>query len=243
MMWKTLAGRCIYTNDSGMKVEQNLFYRWLKFDSNALQTVIRRRQPQAPVLEYIYPLTLCARASPGKSCLLGLGGGGGAHALGPYLGSHQLDAVEIDHNVITIADNFFMTKTIKNLNIIHQDANKFVQCARIQYQHLMIDLFDANSFPENCNNTNFFEQCRRLLLPGGILTINLANIHEQWPIFNHIRNHFPYSTVSFPVKNSANMVVLAYKGKSVNSLLDLLNRHQRLKQLTWDPKWGYVTRT
>ena len=186
---------------------------------------------------------MCARAMPGKSCLLGLGGGGGAHALTPYLGSFLLDAVENNQDVITIAANYFMTEQIKNLNVIHQDANEFVQCAPMQYQHLMIDLFNANSFPEHCNNAYFFKQCRRIILPGGVLALNLANIHEQWPIFNHVRHHFPHCTVSIPVKNSANMIVLAYKGKSVNSLLDFLKRYHPLKQLTWDPKWGYVARS
>lgn len=238
MMWKTFAGHRLYQGLQEVQVHQNLVYRWLTFDSTAIQTIINRHAPERSALNYIPALTLAARALPANSCLLGLGGAGVAHALLPHFGVFRLDAVESSQEVIDIAHNYFMAGKLDNLGIIHQDAQQFVQTSLSCYQHLMVDLFNAHSFPEHCNNETFIMQCKRILLPGGILAINLANLHEQWPIFNLVRKQFPHNTIAIPVKGTANMVVLAYNAPSINPLIELLKKNPLLKKLAWDSRWG-----
>ena len=240
MRWKTLAGRCIHRGLDEAEVHQNIAYRWLTLGSNALQTVINRRHPERPVLQYIKPLILAAQKMPGESCLLGLGGAGAAHALAPYLDGFQLDVVEQSLGVIEIAHSYFMTSRINHLRVIHQEALCFLQNTSSRYQHLMIDLFNAHLFPPQCNSSDFFTSCREVLLPGGILAINLANPQEQWPIFNLIRLHFQHCTVALPVAGTANMVIIAYKGASINSFLSFLKQNTRLKRLVWDSHWGHM---
>lgn len=240
MKWKTLAGRYLYQSKSGIKVTENMVYRWLTFDSNAIQTIINHHKPSRPAMQYIQPMTIAARANPGQSCLLGLGGAGVAHAL---QGLSRLDTVESSLEVIEIATLFFMTSQIKNLNIIHQDALLFVQHTEYRYQHLMVDLFNAHSFPEHCNNAAFFEHCQRILLPNGILAVNLANLDEQWSLFCYIRALFFQCTVSIPVKGTANMIVLAHNGRSIHPLLDILKNQPFSKRIVWDARWGCVAET
>jgi spermidine synthase len=239
MMWKTVGGRCIYQGNN-IQIKQNWVYRWLTFDSNALQTLINRHHPQIPALHYIFSMTRLACLLPGPSCLLGLGGGSAAHALAPYLEKFQLDVVENNLEIITLAADYFMTGHIKNMKVIHQDAYEFIQNTSRQYQHLLVDIFNANSFPEHCNSSDFFKQCHRILAPGGLLAVNLANASEQWRMFDYIRQHFPQCTATIPVKKCQNIIVLAYKGKSINKLLYLLRHHYRTKRLYWDAQWGYI---
>ncbi|WP_133127830.1 spermidine synthase [Legionella nagasakiensis] len=240
MRWKTLGGRCIYHSPNGINVYQNPLYRWLTLDSNAVQTLINRRHPERPALDYIKPLTISVRAQPANCCLLGLGGGGVAHALSSCLIDYHLDVVEHNPEVIRLAKTYFMMDRLANLNVIRRDANIFMQQNQKIYNHLMVDLFDAHSFPQHCNHSHFFAHCRRLLLPHGTLAVNLANLREQWPIFQHIRTHFNQSVLSLPVKGTANMVILASCANTILPLIDLLKSSQRLKQLSWDSNWGYV---
>ena len=235
-----MGGRCIYQAPNKAKVYQNLLYRWLTLDSNAIQTVINRRHPDRIALNYINHFTLAVRAHPTDCCLLGLGGAATAHLLSPYLGNSQLVAVEYDAEIIEIAATYFMTDRLKNLAIVHQDANLFLQQSQTHYQHLLVDLFDANSFPRHCNTHIFFEQCKRILLPDGILALNLANLHEQWPVFQHIRENFNQQTVSLPVQGTANMVVLACNSPSITPLLNTIKSTRGLKKLSWDSKWGCI---
>ena len=174
--------------------------------------------------------------------MLGLGGAAVAHLLAPDLGNSKLIAVENNADVIQIAATYFMTERLKNMTVIHQDAHLFVQQCDTRYQHLLIDLFDANSFPANCNTPEFFENCRRILLPDGILALNIANLHEQWPVFQQIQKHFYQRTVLLPVKGTANMVMLACNSSSIASLLNLLKNSGHLKELSWDAMWGCIAK-
>jgi len=239
-MWKTLSGHCIYKTSEEVRVHQNHLYRWLTFGSDALHTLISRRHPEKPRLNYIHQLGFAAREKPGESCLLGLGGAGVAHALAPYLKDFALDAVENNPEIIEIASRFFMTERLTNLSVYHEDANDFVQKSSARYQHLMIDLYDAHSFPSHCNTHDFFVHCRELLFPKGILALNLTNVVEQRMLFDYIRDIFFERTVSLPVKGAANMIVLAYNGSTITPLLDLLKNSGRLKKLCWNAEWGCI---
>ncbi|AHE67254.1 spermidine synthase [Legionella oakridgensis ATCC 33761 = DSM 21215] len=221
-------------------MHQNLLYRWLTLGNDDIQTLINRHHPGKPILDYIKPLTVGVRAQPANCCLLGLGGAGVAHALSSHLMDFQLDVVEYDNEIIELAHTYFMLDRLKHLKIIHQDANLFIQDSQATYQHIMIDLSDAHAFPEHCNNDLFFEHCRRLLLPEGTLAINLANLHEQWPVLQHIRTHFKQAIISLPVKGSANMVILASRTENALALAKLLKKNQQLKQLSWDSHWGCI---
>ena len=238
--WKMIGGRCIYQSPSGAKVYQNLRYRWLTFNSLAIQTLIHRRHPERAELRYIKQLSIAIRSQPADCCLLGLGGAGVAHLITPYLGSSKILAVESSAAVIDIANTYFMTDRLNNLSIIHQNAELFVQQCNTRFQHIMVDLFDSNSFPTQCNTDDFFQNCRRLLLPDGILALNIANLDEQWPVFQRINSHFHQRTVSLPVKGLSNMIVLACNSSSINPLLDLLKTNSCLKKLSWDPRWGCI---
>jgi spermidine synthase len=239
-MWKILAGRCIYHSSTNIRVFQNFFFRWLKFEGAALQTVINRYLPHRPELHYVKTLILAAQLQPANCCMLGLGGGGAAHALSALLGNFQLAVVENNSEVIDIAKCFFMLNKLRNIHIIHQDASLFVQQSNVQFQHLLVDLSNAETFPQQCNTEQFFANCKHLLLAGGIMAVNLANKHEQWSIFKLIRQQFLSATVALPVKNCTNVIILACKSETVTPLLERLKRSKKLKRLAWDTKWGCI---
>jgi spermidine synthase len=238
-MWKTKLGICIYQSPSGYKVYQNLFYRWLTLDSNALQTVINRRKPQKPVLYYLSALTMMARHYPGSTCLLGLGGAGVALMLSQETASPPLVAVDNSEEIIDIAKRFFMINDLNNFSIVHENAMDFVKNTDILYSHLLIDLYNANHFPPECNNDLFFSSCNRVLAKNGFLSINLANIKEQWPIFQLIKQHFNHTLV-IPIKKSANMVIIAAQSTSKELFLNKINESGELKRILWVDSWGYV---
>ena len=238
-MWKTLFGQCIFTSPSGYKVYQNFFYRWLTLGSNALQTVINRRHPEIPALHYIAILTLMARTIPGSSCLLGLGGASVAHTLTTQIPEHSITAVDSSDEVIQIARKFFMVDSIPDLTIIHKNAVDYVQEISIVYDHLMIDLYDANNFPIECNNEEFFAIVKKRLKNEGFIAVNLANYKEQWPIFQLIKKQFK-NTLVIPIKKSANMVVIASSNDSNDSFINQIRASGELKKINWMDSWGYV---
>lgn len=238
-MWKTKLGICIYESPSGYKVYQNFFYRWLTLGSNALQTVINRQNPQKPVLYYLPALTLMARHYPDAACLLGLGGAGVALMLSNQTSSPPLIAVDNSEEVIDIAKRFFMINDLKNFTVVHENARDYVENKELVYPHLIIDLYNANHFPPECNNDLFFSSCKRILAEDGFLAINLANLREQWPIFQLIKKQFKHTLV-IPIKKSANMIIIAAKSESKESFINRIEQTGELKRIIWVDSWGYV---
>ncbi|MDP1604708.1 MAG: hypothetical protein Q8M03_15755 [Legionella sp.] len=240
MLWRTFGGRCIYHSPTGIQIFDNYFFRWLKFDSEALQTLLFKLAPEHAGLDYIKALISPAKKMPGNTCMLGLGGGGVAHALSPFLINSTLLAVEYDEEVIQLAAQFFMTEQLSNLKVIHHEANEFVSNYSEQFLHIIVDLSNANSFPASCYNDEFFAQCKRILLPDGFLAVNLANPHEQRPVFEMIKKQFCGATVTLPIKECANVVIIACNSNKVSTLLDIFKNYPGLKRLTWDETWGCV---
>lgn len=154
MRWFTKFGTCIFTSPSGYKVYENFFYRWLTLDSSVLQTVINKRSPHKPILYYLPALTLMARNYPKECCLLGLGGAGAVQMLSSY--PLSITAVDNSAEIIEIAQTYFMINKAPQLQIVHQSGELYLEQCTTQYDHLLVDLYNAQSFPPECNNEHFF---------------------------------------------------------------------------------------
>ena len=105
---------------------------------------------------------------------------------------------------------------------------------------MLVDLFGAHTFPAQCNTYAFFKQCQRLLLPNGILAVNLADMTEQRNVFDWIQEDFDQKTIVLPVKGASNIIVLAFNGPSITPLLSLLEECGELKKLSWSSEWGWM---
>jgi spermidine synthase len=214
-------------------------YRWLTIGSDALQTVIHRYSPEKPGLYYLTALTLMARKFPDTSCLLGLGGGGAAHMLGSYNYGQKLIAVDSSDEIIAIAKEFFMLDRIHELTIIHKNASAFVQECTDSFAHIIVDLYNANTFSLECINDDFFINCKNRLNNDGFLAVNLANYNEQRTLVHLIKKHFK-NTLIIPVKKCANMVVIASSLENNEVFLKKIRETGAIKKIDWMDNWGCI---
>lgn len=237
MRWFIKYGNCIYTSPSGYKVYDSFIYRWLTLESEVLQTLINKLKPESPILYYIPAMSLMARTQPGDSCILGLGGAGLVHYLLPF--SFSITAVEVSQEVINIAQDYFMISTVPNLQVVHQAAEEFLAKNDKPFEHLMVDLYDAHSFPSACKNSDFFLSCKKNINPQGFLAVNLANDQEQKIIFELIKTHFSHTFI-IPIKKCANIVIIASNHDSKDEFLKIIQSKNKLKKIGLDAYWGYV---
>lgn len=236
MRWYTTFGKCIYTSPSGYKVYENFFYRWLTLNSHVLQTAINKINPQRPVLYYLPAITLMARTIPDDICLLGLGGAGIPHLLASH--PSTITAVDNSEEILKIAQQFFMIDKLAHLKLIHQPAELYLENNTIQYGHLIVDIYNAQTFPPECNNEHFFLHCKKGLKPTGFLTINLANSKEQYEILQLIKKHF-LNTLIIPIRKCANIVIIA-SNHPKNEFINLIMMNKQLKKISFISPWGYV---
>jgi spermidine synthase len=89
--------------------------------------------------------------------------------------AHQganVDVVEINPAVVPVAVRFFDLETNK-IHITIDDARHFLNRCQKQYDAVVLDAFLGDSSPSHLMTREAFTSIRRVLRPGGTLTINM----------------------------------------------------------------------
>ena len=144
--------------------------------------------------------------------LLGLGAGTIAKIITERFGRITIDGVEIDPLMIELGQKYFALDS-PNLNIIIDDAVKFVKEARFKYDLICTDLFMGGSVPKEFQSREFLEDIKRLLQEKGRVAINkiFSGQKELEDFENFVRSIFPV-VHSFVVRGNVkldNVIVYA----------------------------------
>lgn len=83
----------------------------------------------------------------------------------------RVDAVEINPEVVPVAEKFFDLERAK-LNIHFGDGRYFLNKAKKQYDAIILDAFLGDSSPSHLLTREAFGEMRRVLKPDGVLVIN-----------------------------------------------------------------------
>lgn len=239
MYWKVRFSQCI-DHKNQVYVLQNWRYRWLAFESKTIQTLIHRKYPERIELSYIEPLTLPARYQPGATCLLGLGGAGVLHALAPFYGNLPQLAIEYNATVIELAEQYFFLNQLTSLNVIQADAYEYLEKSNEKFDHLLVDIFNATSFPEHCNSLEFVKRCQKNLTSGGVLAVNFADIGAQIKLIDALKTCFAQQLLFVSLPRTTNVVALCFHETGLQAFLQKLKTHGKLRALSWQPAWGHV---
>ncbi len=106
--------------------------------------------------------------------LLGLGGGTILSLLQNKFPNVSITAIEIDPIMIKIAKEYFETDKIPNLNIIQNDAFKYIQSLNKnnKFDLILIDLFAGETQPNKMYKPQFINKIIQLIDNNGIIFIN-----------------------------------------------------------------------
>jgi len=105
--------------------------------------------------------------------LLGLGGGSIVQSLRTTF-KHQgkITAIEIDPVIIDIARNEFNIDAIDSLEIICDDAIRYVEDCKEQFEIIILDIFIDNTVPEPFYTTTFWTKVINILKLQGTIVFN-----------------------------------------------------------------------
>lgn len=110
--------------------------------------------------------------------LLGLGGGTLVHLLSRNFPEAVLTSVEIDGEMVKIANDYFGVSQIPNHNIIVDDALRVVVepssfgLSEYEFDCVIVDTYNGEKFPELGRSGNFISALKKLVMPGGIIIFN-----------------------------------------------------------------------
>jgi predicted membrane-bound spermidine synthase len=102
----------------------------------------------------------------------------------------QITGVEIDKAIIEIANTYFNLGDIPNLEIIIDDASKFVLKTNKKYDLIIIDIFQDTKMPDFLFEFFFINRLCYLLKPKGYILFNtmLLNYKQKQLNLNYVTN-------------------------------------------------------
>jgi spermidine synthase len=129
----------------------------------------------------------------------------------------KVTGVDIDPEIISLANKYFKLDEIAHLKICIEDANQFVRKTNITYDLIIIDIFQDNTMPQFLFETVFIENTKSLLTSGGYLLFNtmIQTKSDQERNKKYI-NHFStekFTTYSLPKVEVYNELFIIQKTK------------------------------
>jgi spermidine synthase len=127
----------------------------------------------------IHP-ALTAHPAPKKVLIIGGGDGGSSKEALKHASVEQVTMCEIDEDVIKVAKEHFHAVhqgafDNPKLRVLVGDGMKFVRETQERFDLIALDLNDPMGPAEALYSTEFFQQCRHALAPGGALVLHIGS--------------------------------------------------------------------
>ena len=178
------------------------------------QSCMDRNAPKRMIFDYARMMmsSLLLQPEPARILMIGLGGGTLPTALHELYPDAQIDVVEIDPAVKTVAETYFDFRESERMKVILSDARVFTKRAvarEDKYDLIMLDAFNGDYIPEHLMTREYLEETRELMNPGAVLVANTFAISK---LYDH--ESVTYQAVfgtffDLRTPTSANRVILA----------------------------------
>lgn len=96
----------------------------------------------------------------------------------------KITGVEIDSNIVEIANTYFGLDKIKNFNLVIDDAFEYVLKTKEKYDLIIIDVFQDTTMPNFLFEDFFINRVNFLLNTNGFILFNTMVINEKDVIRN-----------------------------------------------------------
>lgn len=119
---------------------------------------------------------------PRDLLLLGLGGGAMVRFVDHYLPELHLTAIEIDPEIVAIAQTFFsLPHTGGRFQVVVADAAKFIRDDAAPCDFIVSNAFgEKNHMSDALHDAPFYEACHRTLRTDGVMTVNIFRPPVGW---------------------------------------------------------------
>ncbi|MFZ6184705.1 spermidine synthase [Nannocystis pusilla] len=208
-----------------------------------VQTIVDLADPDAPAHSYVESMTapFMVLEDPRRLLVVGLGGGTMIRYLHSRVPAAQIDAVEIDPEVVRLAGEWFGVVPGPRLRIFTDDAVRFIAGEGESYDVIWLDAFldpgapgtDNSGVPEELRGLGFLRRVEARLNPGGVAAFNIHHLTGYDAHVNAIAEVFPHVLV-VRRPGSSNWIVLALTADEAPAAEALRSRAAALDALgTW----------
>lgn len=119
---------------------------------------------------------------PRDMLLLGLGGGAAVRFIDRYLPELQLTAIEIDPDIVAIAQTYFsLPQADEQFRVVVADAAEFVRREAAPCDFILSNAFgEKNHMSDALHDAEFYKSCHRILRTDGVIAVNIFRPPADW---------------------------------------------------------------
>ena len=168
---------CLYDNGNAagrVQVFERADRLELRFGNSIVQSAKSRKAPDLLLLEYTRALLAGMLFVPDDASILHIGLGAGT--IPDFIHRHFPKArqrvVEVDRDVIAVAQRFFDLPRSARLEIVQDDGIHYLEIARDLFDLIVFDAFHADGAAPQLTTRTAFQLAHKRLKPGGWLVNN-----------------------------------------------------------------------
>lgn len=198
--------------------EEDNGLRTLRFEKDgARQSVVKPGDPDYLALPYtrsaFVGLSLCEESR--RFLVVGLGGGTLPSFLRKHYPEAVIDAVDIDPDVVHVAEKFFGFREDERMRAHVGDGREFIQNTRQPYDAIFLDAFGIDSVPAHLATQEFLQAVRRAVRPAGVVISNIWGRDSNRLYDSMVRTHQEVFDELFilDVPGAGNKILLALPRK------------------------------
>ncbi|CAN5142280.1 spermidine synthase [soil metagenome] len=213
--------------------------RFLHFGTEWIQGAMRLARPWSLELAYTrqmmaWLLFLDGEAPGFRIGQLGLGAASLTRCCWRYLLESEITVVEIDPEVVSVAESMFKLPDDRRIPVAVVDAADYLTRPKVceQFDVLQVDLYDQDARGPVHGDARFYGRARAALAPTGVLVVNLFGEHGSFaPNLRALHDAFGPRVVALPEIDAGNRIALAFKGPAIElAYADLYARAADVEQ-------------
>jgi spermidine synthase len=200
--------------------------------ARGIETSMLLADPDA--LDMAYCQTMIAALALPAECkdvlLIGLGGASLPKFIQKQLPGLRLDIVELDPDVVKVAEQYFNFKGSPNTRVFVLDGRLFLKRTQKKYDVILLDAYAGDRVPFHMTTLEFVGLVKSHLAPGGVVATNLWDPARTRFLEAEKRTYqmsFP-QTYLFDAAHSGNIVIFGASGDEVTWGNAWMDRAQKL---------------
>ena len=162
-------------------------------------------------------------------------GGGGFSGPKKFLEDYpeiSVDVVEIDPQVVDIAENYFDLKDDSRLNVFVEDGRMFLSRTEMLYDLIVLDAYSKTYAPFHLLTLEFLESIDEHLKPNGVLVSNLISsligdtsdlLRAEYKTVNKVLPHvYLFYTRTSSMSQVQNIILMGTKNQNLYDKVELI---------------------
>lgn len=243
---KATSGKLLHqrqTPTHTIEVRENRKFRWMHFGGPSVQSAMSLSEPSVLTLPYMQPMVdgmLAFMPKPKSALILGLGGGSLVRYFHHHLPHMQQTVIEIDQDVIELAQEYFAIPETKKINLIHADCADYLATTEQQFDVIISDIYSNEELPGILLSSQFHQKVYQCLNPEGVFIANIIcdDTEEFLDVMDTLREPFHHHTLCLSIPYYRNIIVFALNDENFHPRIYKMMENGLLQKPKFDMEFG-----